>query len=418
MPRPAIPASGRPWSALGAELEAAKQGDYSWKRGRMAVYFYYLDDALHRVQQEAYKAFWTENNLGQRAFPSLKRLEEEVVGMGLSLMNAPDAAGGTFTSGGSESIFLSILAAREKARAERGLAPGRGNIVIPDSAHLTFDRACWYLGLESRRVPVGEDFRADVAAMERAIDAETIALVGSAPCYPFGVFDPIAALAALAETRGLWMHVDACVGGFLSPFVAKLGHPVPAWDFSIPGVTAISADIHKHGMAPKGASLLLVRDEALRRFHRFESRAWQRGPYAAYTTQGTRPGGAVAAAWAVMHYLGEEGYLDCARRVMDAKRVMTEGIAGIQGLSVLEPSDLSLFVYRATDPALDIGKVAAALDARGWLPGRQQQPDGMHLHLNPVHAEVAEDYLRDLRAAVEEARGGATARVAAETRTY
>ncbi|MBY0329226.1 MAG: aminotransferase class V-fold PLP-dependent enzyme [Acetobacteraceae bacterium] len=419
MPRPAIPATGRPWNALSAELEAAKAADYSWRRGRMAVYFYYLDEALHRVQQEAYKAFWTENNLGQRAFPSLKRLEEEVVGMGLGLMNAPDAAGGTFTSGGSESIFLSMLAARERARKGRGLAPGRGNIVIPDSAHLTFDRACWYLGLESRRIPVGEDFRADVPAMARAIDAGTVAIVGSAPCYPFGVFDPIPALGALAEQQGLWLHVDACVGGFLSPFVARLGHPVPDWDFRVPGVTAISADIHKHGMAPKGASLLLLREEALRGLHRFESRAWQRGPYAAYTSQGTRPGGAVAAAWAVMNYLGEEGYLDCARRIMAAKRTMTEGIGGIQGLSVLEPSDLSLFVYRATDPALDIGKVAAALDARGWLPGRQQQPDGMHLHLNPVHAEVAEEYLADLRAAVEEARGGATtARVAAEARTY
>jgi glutamate/tyrosine decarboxylase-like PLP-dependent enzyme len=414
-----IPATGQPWPALKQVLQDAKAQDYSWRRGRMAVYFYYLDDALSRVQQEAYTAFWTENNLGQRAFPSLKRLEEEVVGMGLSLMRAPDGAGGTFTSGGSESIFLSILAARERARADRGLLPGRGNIVIPDSAHLTFDRACWYLGLESRRVPVGEDFRADVAAMARAIDTDTIALVGSAPCYPFGVFDPIAALAALAEARGLWLHVDACVGGFLSPFAAKLGYPIPDWDFSVPGVTAISADIHKHGMAPKGASLLVLRDDALRRFHRFESRAWQRGPYAAYTTQGTRPGGAVAAAWAVMHYLGEDGYMDCARRIMDAKQRMTEGIAGIQGLSVLEPSDLSLFVYRAIDPALDIGKVAAALDRRGWLPGRQQQPDGMHLHLNPVHAEVAEEYLRDLREAVAEARGtAATARVSAEARTY
>ncbi len=273
--RPTIPAKGQAWPALKAELEAAKSQDYSWRRGRMAVYFYYLDDALHRVQQEAYAAFWTENNLGQlRAFPSLRRLEEEVVGMGLSLMHAPDAAGGTFTSGGSESIFLSVLAARERARAERGLTPGRGNVVLPDSAHLTFDRACWYLGLEARRVPVGEDLRADVDAMARAVDAETVALVGSAPCYPFGVFDPIERLGALAERQGLWLHVDACVGGFLSPFAARLGHPIPAWDFRVPGVTAISADIHKHGMAPKGASLLLVREEALRRLHRFESRAW------------------------------------------------------------------------------------------------------------------------------------------------
>lgn len=410
-----IPAKGRPWEALKQELEAAKAQDYSWRRGRLAVYVYYLDEALSRVQQEAYAAYWTENNLGQRAFPSLRRLEEEVVGMGLSLMAAPEGAGGTFTSGGSESIFLSLLAARERAREERGVTGG--NIVMPNSAHLTFDRAAWYLGLEPRRIPVGPDLRADPAAMEAAMDERTIALVGSAPCYPFGVFDPIGALGRIAERRGLWLHVDACVGGFLSPFAARLGHPIPDWDFRVKGVTAISADIHKHGMAPKGASLLLVREEGFRRFHRFESRAWQRGPYAAWTTQGTRPGGAVAAAWAVMNHLGEEGYLDCARRIMEAKRTMMEGIEAIPGLAVLRPSELSLFVYRATDPALDIGRVAAALDRRGWLPGRQQEPDGMHLHLNPVHRGVEAEYLADLRAAVTEARAGAVERMAVG-RTY
>jgi sphinganine-1-phosphate aldolase len=409
-----IPETGRPWDALKEELEAAKSGDYAWRRGRMAVYVFHRDEALERVQKGAYLAYFTENNLGQRAFPSLKRLEEEVVGMGLSLLHAPPGAGGTFTSGGSESIFLSMLAAREQGR-ERGIAAG-GNIVLPDTAHLTFDRAAWYLGLEARRVPAGPDLRADVAAMERAVDAGTVAIVGSAPCYPFGVFDPIEALGQVALRRngGLWLHVDACVGGFLSPFAARLGHPIPGWDFRVPGVTAVSADIHKHGMAAKGASLLLLRDDALRRLHRFESRAWQRGPYVAYTSQGTRPGGAVAAAWAVMRYLGEDGYLDCARRIMGAKRAMTEGIAAIPGLQVLLPSDLSIFVYRAADPAaLDIGKVAAAMDRRGWLPGRQQEPDGMHLHLNPIHAGIVEEYLRDLREAVAEAREGRVEAMAA-----
>jgi sphinganine-1-phosphate aldolase len=400
-----IPETGRPWEALKEELEAAKAGDYAWRRGRLAVYVFHRDEALERVQKEAYLAFFTENNLGQRAFPSLKRLEDEVIGMGLSLLHAPPRAGGTFTSGGSESIFLSMLAAREQGR-ERGIGAG-GNVVLPDSAHLTFDRSAWYLGLEARRIPVGPDLRADVAAMDRAVDAKTVAIVGSAPCYPFGVFDPIEALGQVALRRGgLWLHVDACVGGFLSPFAARLGHPIPGWDFRVPGVTAVSADIHKHGMAAKGASLLLLRDDALRRLHRFESRAWQRGPYLAYTSQGTRPGGAVAAAWAVMNYLGENGYLDCARRIMEAKRAMTEGIAAIPGLQVLAPSDLSIFVYRATDPALDIGRVAAALDRRGWLPGRQQEPDGMHLHLNPIHAGIVEEYLRDLGEAVAKAREG------------
>jgi glutamate/tyrosine decarboxylase-like PLP-dependent enzyme len=410
-----IPEQGRPWEELREALAIAKQGDYSWRQGRMALYFYYLDDDLARVQQQAYLAFWTENNLGHRAFPSLKRLEEEVIGMSLPLMHAPEGAGASFTSGGSESIFLALLAAREKARAEKGITSP--NIVLPQSAHLTFDRAAWYLGIEVRRVPTRPDFRADVDAMAARIDASTILTMGSAPNYPFGCFDEIDRIAALARERGIWMHVDACVGGFLSPFAEKLGHPIPAWDFRVPGVTSISADIHKHGMAPKGASLMLVRDEALRRFHKFESRAWERGPYAAYTTQGTRPGGAVAAAWAVMNYLGENGYKRCAQRILDAKRVMTEGIAQIPGLEVLSPSDLCIYVYKAREPSLEIAKVAAALDRRGWLVGRQQQPDGIHFHVNPVHAEIAEDYVSDVRAAVAEAAGGGVAAMA-EGRTY
>jgi len=401
-----LPQQGEDWAPLKQALLDAKSRDYSWKRGRMAVFFYYLDEALERVQQEAYLTFWTENNLGQRAFPSLARLEGEVVEMGLSLMRAPAGAGGTFTSGGSESIFLALLAAREKARVNKP------NIVVPDTAHLTFDRAAWYLGLEVRRVPAGADRRSDTAAMEAAMDANTVALVGSAPNYPFGETDRIAELGGLALARGVWLHVDACVGGFLSPFLSRLGVALPDWDFAVPGVTSISADIHKHGMAPKGASLLLLRDAALKAHHRFESKAWARGLYAANTAQGTRPGGAVAAAWAVMNHLGQTGYLDCARRILAARGTIAAGVGAIPGLEVL-PGEHAILVYRSTDPALAIGRVATALDARGWLVSRQQEPDGIHLHLNPLHAEVAEEYLEDLRAAVEQAREGAGPEMAA-----
>jgi len=402
----ALPEQGQDWPPLKQALLDAKSRDYSWKRGRMAVFFYYLDEALERVQQEAYLTFWTENNLGQRAFPSLAKLEGEVVEMGLSLMHAPQGAGGTFTSGGSESIFLALLAAREKARV------AKPNIVIPDTAHLTFDRAAWYLGLEVRRVPAAPDRRSDTAAMAAAMDANTVALVGSAPNYPFGGIDRIAELGALAQERSVWLHVDACVGGFLSPFLSRLGVALPDWDFSVPGVTSISADIHKHGMAPKGASLLLMRDAALKQYHRFESKAWARGLYAAHTAQGTRPGGAVAAAWAVMNHLGQAGYLDCARRILEARATIAAGIAAIPGLEVL-PGDHAILVYRSTDPALAIGRVATALDARGWLVSRQQEPDGIHLHLNPLHAEVAEEYLDDLRASVVQARDGVAPEMAA-----
>lgn len=402
----ALPAQGQDWPELKQALLDAKTRDYSWKRGRMAVFFYYLDEALERLQQEAYMTFWTENNLGQRAFPSLARLEGEVVEMALSLMQAPEGAAGSFTSGGSESIFLAMLAARERA------GKSKPNIVIPDTAHLTFDRAAWYLGIEVRRVAVDRERRSDVMAMAAAVDYDTIALVGSAPNYPFGTVDRIEALGALAQQHDLWLHVDACVGGFLNPFLSRLGVDLPAWDFSVPGVTSISADIHKHGMAPKGASLLLVRDAALKQHHRFESSAWARGAYAAYTFQGTRPGGAVAAAWAVMMHLGEAGYLDCARRIMQARATIAAGITAHPGLEVL-PGNHALLVYRSTDPALPIGRIATALDARGWLVSRQMEPDGIHLHLNPLHAEVAEEYLADLRAAVAEAREGAAPEMAA-----
>ncbi|HWT08405.1 MAG TPA: aminotransferase class V-fold PLP-dependent enzyme [Roseomonas sp.] len=412
----AIPTKGRARADLLADLTARKAGDRDWRHGRLAVYFYWLDEELERVQQDAYLAFWTENNLGQRAYPSLKSIEDEVIAMALSLLGGGEGAAGTFTSGGSESIFLAMMAARNKARAQRGVT--RPNIVLPNSAHLTFDRAAEALGMEARRVPIGPDLRADVDAMAARMDADTVAIVGSAPNYPFGTFDPIARLAALAQARGAWMHVDACVGGFLAPYVRRLGHDVPAFELSVPGVTSLSADIHKHGMAPKGASLLLVADAADREWHKFESRAWQRGPYAAYTTQGTRPGGAVAAAWAAMNFLGDEGYLRCARLIMEAKAIMTAGIGAIPGLAILEPSDLCIFVWRAVDPALDVGKVAAALDAEGWLVGRQQEPDGIHLHLNPIHREVAEDYVAAVARAVETARGGQGARIGANERTY
>lgn len=412
----AIPATGAPADAILAELRGRKQGDRDWRHGRLAVYFYWLDEELERVQQQAYLTYWTENNLGQRAFPSLKSLEDEVIAMALSLLGGGAQSGGTFTSGGSESIFLAMMAARNRARAQRGVT--RPNIVLPNSAHLTFDRAAEALGMEARRVPVGADLRADVAAMAARVDAETVALVGSAPNYPFGTFDPIPELAALAAERGAWMHVDACVGGFLAPYVRRIGYDIPRFELDVPGVTSMSADIHKHGMAPKGASLLLVADAADREWHKFDSRAWQRGPYSAYTTQGTRPGGAVAAAWAAMRHLGDEGYLRCARLIMEAKAIMTAGIGAIPGLEILQPSDLGILVWRATDPSLDIGKVAAALDAEGWLVGRQQEPDGIHLHLNPIHREYAAEYVEAVSRAVGAARGGQNSHIGANERTY
>jgi len=253
------------------------------------------------------------------------------------------------------------------------------------------------------------DFKADVGAIASKIDDNTIGFVGSAPCYPFGVFDPIRELGALAQSRGLWLHVDACVGGFLSPYVKRLGHAVPDWDFSVPGVMSLSADLHKHGMAAKGASLMMLRSKELKeKYQIFDFKEWERGPYIAWTMQGTRPGGAIAAAWATLHYLGDEGYLRCARMIMDNKKALIDGIGRIPGLAVLEPSELSIFVTRSADPALDIGAVSDAMGTRGWLIGRQVEPPGIHMHLNPSHERMVGDYLGDLAWAVGQARQSRT----------
>ncbi|MBL8700812.1 MAG: aspartate aminotransferase family protein [Alphaproteobacteria bacterium] len=407
-----IPQKGRDWSFLKSELEDAKKDDFSWRRGRMALYYYYLDEELKRVQQEAYCAYWNENNMAHRAFPSLKRLEGEVVEMGLSLLHAPPGATATFTSGGSESIFLALKTARDWARAEKGVT--RPKAVVPRTCHPTFTRAAHYLGIEVVRVRTSRnDFRADVAGMAERIDADTIMLMGSAPNYPFGVFDPIADIAALAQERGLWMHVDACVGGFLAPFVRDIGHDIPAFDFAVPGVTSISADLHKYGMAAWGASLMLLREQRLKdKYQIFTFDDWERGAYMQPTAQGARPGGAVAAAWAVMNYLGMDGYHRIARIIMETKRRLTGGINAIPGLAVLEPNELSIFVYRASDPALDIGAIADGMAARGWFVGRQAEPKGIHLALNPNHEVMVDDYLADLRAVVAQARGVAGAATA------
>ena len=400
-----IPTQGLPWAAIVPQLEAAKARDYSWREGRMAFYFYYLDEALSEVQQKAYTTYWSENNLGKGAFPSLAKLEAEVIDFGLKLLNAPEGAAATFTSGGSESIFLAMQTARDWARTTRGIVD-KPNFVVPRTAHPAFSRAGHALGIEIRRVKTTRaDFKANVAGMAERIDANTIGLVGSAPNYPFGVFDPIAELGALAQERGLWLHVDACVGGFLSPWVKRLGYPIPDWDFSVPGVTSISADLHKYGMAPKGASLMMLRsDEIKQRHQKWDFRDWERGIYATYVMQGTRPGGAVAAAWAVIQHLGEEGYLRCARLIMGAKQELVAGVNLIPGLKVLEPHELCIFVTAATDPTIDMAAVCEAMVQRGWWVGRQAEPVGIHMALNPIHHSNTDIYLQHLRAAVDEVR--------------
>ena len=226
-------------------------------------------------------------------------------------------------------------------------------------------------------------------------------LVGSAPCFPYGTVDPIAALSQLAQERGLWLHVDACVGGYLAPFVAKAGYPVPTFDFALPGVTSISADLHKFGFCPKPASTVFYRSQRQASFQPFEVDDWPGGVFVTATLAGTRPGGGIAGAWATLQAMGEAGYTDTAREIMQVVAAYRRGIEAI-GLRVLGEPELSILCFTSDD--VDMMEVGAAMAERGWLPGHTRVPRSMHLMLSMLHASAREDYLRDLRSAVAQVR--------------
>ena len=401
-----LPDRGRPWDELSREMTDLKRDDLDWRRGRHAAFVWHADDAVETVAREAYALFMTENGLGLRVFPSLRRMEADVVAMVAGLLGGDASVTGHMTSGGTESIFLAAHAAREWARRHRPDVT-TPEIVAAFSAHPAIDKAAHYLGMRVVRVPTGSDFRADVAAMAAAITPRTVMCYASAPTYSLGVVDPVAALGALAEARGLWLHVDACVGGVLGPFVRELGYPVPAFGLDLPGVASLSADLHKSGYAAKGASVILYRDATREACGRWEFSDWPTGLYAVPTFAGTRPGGAIAAAWAVMHFLGAEGYRRIAATVMQARERLVTGLERIGGIHVWGEPDLWAVAYGAED--CDILAVADAMTARRWSVGRVRTPPGIHLMLTPVHAPVVDDYLADLAASVATVRAGAGA---------
>lgn len=408
MRRP-LPETGADWADVRARMEAYAQGDVRWREGKTAVYVFNAGAEIERVQKEAYALFQSENGLGPAAFPSLKRMEDEVVGFGLELLHAPPEASGAITSGGTDSITMALKAARDFARKVRRLE-GPLNIVIPRSAHPAFDKAAALMEIEVRRIPVS-DYLADPAAMAEATDRATVMIVGSAPCFPYGLIDPIEALSELAVARDLWLHVDACVGGYLAPFVRMNGEPIAPFDFELPGVRSMSADLHKYGYAAKGASTVFFRSAELQAFMVFDFKDWPAGRMVTPTLAGTRPGGATAAAWAVMNVLGVAGYREKQARVVDARRRIQAGVEAL-GFRVLGRPQLGLLAFTRDD--VDPLAGWAKLRERGWFTSVTTEPRGLHLMLSPVHAEVAETYLADLAWALEAVRGAAQS--AAEAR--
>jgi len=396
-----LPQHGQTKADLLAQMQAARDRDVNWREGKAFSLVFQAGEDVAEVSKAAYLMFFSENALNPGAFPSLRRFETEVIGMAADLLGGDEQTVGNMTSGGTESILMAVFTAREWARANRP-SISAPEIVLPLTGHPAFEKAAHYFDVTIVHTPVREDFRADVEAMRAAITPNTIMLVGSAPSYPQGVVDPIPAIAELAAEHDLLCHVDACVGGFMLPFVRKLGYPLPAFDFSLPGVTSISADLHKYGYTAKGASVILYRNKALRRHQMFAYTDWPGGIYASPTMAGTRPGGTIASAWAVMNYLGEEGYLRIADEVMQTVTKLRQGIDAIAGVQVLGEPDMSVMAIASDE--LDIYQIGDEMGVRGWHLDRQHFPACLHLTVHRGHVAVADDFLRDLAESVAQVR--------------
>ncbi len=386
-----LPRAGVPWAQLEQELAQAGRGDVDWRGGRVPMFIHYAGEDVLDVAKQAYAMYFSENGLGPRAFGSLAKFEADVVTMGLGLLRGGPDARGAMTTGGTESIFLAVKCARDRARAQG--KRGELALVLPVSAHPAFDKAAHFMEMRTVRVPLGAGFLADPAAMEAAITPQTAMLVGSAPAFPHGVVDPIPEIAAIAQRHGLWMHVDACVGGYFAPFARMLGVQLPDFDLAVPGVSSVSADLHKYGYTAKGASTLFFAsaEDFARMGWYFDD--WPRGQYFTHSLVGTRAGGAIASAWAVMRYLGEAGYLRITRRVLETRRQLQEGAARL-GLPTLGDPRLSILAYGS--PERDIAAIGQGMTARGWVVGHVRDPDGLHHMLNLTHEPVVERYLQDL----------------------
>ncbi len=382
-------------------MRAFKADDAQWQKGRTFSYVYFAGDEILDTVKAAYHLYFSENALNPSAFPSLRKLETEVIAMCASLFHGDELTTGTMTSGGTESILMAVKTARAWAKANKPTIV-RPEIILPATAHPAFHKAAYYFELAVKVIPVGTDYRVSAADMEKAIGSNTVMLVASAPSYPQGVMDPVGDVAALAKRHQLLCHVDACVGGFMLPFLKEAGYPIPDFDFSVDGVTSISADIHKYGYAAKGASVVMYKNAELRKHQFYVYTDWSGGIYGSPSMTGTRPGGAIAAAWAALHHIGWEGYVSLAKQTKETTDYLRHEVAKIEGIKVLGNPDMTIFAIASDE--FDIYEVGDELGIMGWWIDRQQTPASLHCTITPAIAATKDDFLHDLKKAVGKAK--------------
>jgi glutamate/tyrosine decarboxylase-like PLP-dependent enzyme len=416
-----LPESGLDRDEIFGTLDTFRSRDVNTKSGRLFARVYPAGERVESIAMAAYRKFQGLNGLDPISFPSLLRFETEIIDIVLSHLNADlSRAVGSFTSGGTESILCAVKAARDFARATRPEVTSP-EVVLPKTAHAAFHKACAYFDLKAVTVAVDPvTFRADAAAMEAAITDQTLLIVASAPAYPHGTIDPIEAIGAVARSRSIPFHVDACVGGWLLPLYEALGEDIPRFDFRVPGVTSISVDLHKYALCPKGASVVLYADKAMRRYQFFACTEWAGYSLLNPTVQSTKSGGPLAGAWATLHAFGRDGYLDIARRTLAATARLIEGIEKIDDLELLGEPDFCMLSVKSD--AVNVFHVLDGMTARGWLIEAQlafdNSPENLHISLNPGNLDNVDPMLEDLDASVEAAKAlGTTSDLADQVRS-
>jgi glutamate/tyrosine decarboxylase-like PLP-dependent enzyme len=405
----ALTREGRPAAEVLAELDELEKADVDWRTGRILTGLYHPGHEAYKLTAEAYSRFLTQNALYINMYPSAGRMEQEVVRSMADLLRGDDQVVGNMTSGGTESIILAVKTARNHARAHRPQVV-EPELVLPVSAHPAFHKAAHYVGLKTVVTPVHPDdgFRADVDAFRAALGPNTVLAVGSAPNFSHGTIDPIAEMAAAARARGILFHVDGCVGGLYLSFMRRMGEPVRDFDFSIDGVTSISADMHKYGYAPKNASVLLYRNRDLRLHALFVCSGTTEYAVINPTILSSKSAGPIAASWAIMRHLGEAGYERMVRETWDATRALLEGIRQIQGVRVLAEPEMCMFTLGSDE--INVFELDDEMTARGWslLPqfACGGGPENLHISMSSSNVPLVDQLVSDLREAVDYLRRG------------
>ncbi len=389
------------------KLPSIKHDDAGWEDGKIFGFVYHPGNDHARISEAYFRAFMYDSTLNPSTFPSLRNFEKNIISMATELMHGNSSVAGNVTTGGTESIFLALKVARDLAREKEGKRDGNseseGNgkregtcfeVILPETIHPAFLKACDHLSLQAIMVPVREDKRADPKAMEEVITKQTIMMCCSAPCFPFGVVDPVTPIAKIAKKHKLLCHVDACMGGFMLPFLEDIGYSIPMFDFRVPGVTSISMDAHKYGYAPKGTSIILYRNRAMRKKQFFVHTDWSGGIFASTTFMGTKSGGPVAGCWAIMNHLGKSGYRKLAGEVMKTTRSLIMGIQSLDSLKVISDPDMSVLAFTSTKG--DIYNIGDALESKGWHLDRLQFPEALHLTVTQLNIGKEDAFLKDL----------------------